>query len=126
MVQITFSLRWRICWILACVICLNTVAAQTQLNNWMSGLDGSKSISEFSIPGTHESSAIRNVWNSACQNWTLGQQLDRGIRYLDIRCRHIKNSFAIHHAGIYQNIYFDNVLDSCRIFLKNNPRETII
>src|SRR5258708_7055942 len=55
-------------------------------SDWMSSLDASKSIAEFSIPGTHDSGALFEHFSGTarCQSLTIGGQLDAGIRYLDI------------------------------------------
>src|SRR5439155_23215825 len=47
-------------------------------------------------------------------------------RFVDIRCRHIGDAFAIHHGSIYQNMNFDDVLNACFSFLTSNPGECII
>ena len=97
---------------------------------WMTVLDDNRKLSTISIPGTHDSGARFDPpflsGTAKCQNLTLAEQLEAGIRYLDIRCRHIDNSFAIHHGAIYQNINFDDVRNACIDFLQNNPGETII
>jgi 1-phosphatidylinositol phosphodiesterase len=98
------------------------------LANWMGAIDGSKKLSELSIPGTHDSGARYESFpaTAKCQNLTIDQQLNAGVRYLDIRCRHFNNVFEIHHGAVFQNINFTNVLNSCNTFLANNPSETII
>lgn len=97
-------------------------------NNWMTPLDGALPLSQFSIPGTHDSGArFEPIGGTAkCQNLTLAEQLSAGVRFLDIRCRHIDNAFTIHHGQVYQNINFNNVLDDTIGFLNANPGETVI
>ncbi|SDH16151.1 1-phosphatidylinositol phosphodiesterase [Pedobacter terrae] len=98
------------------------------LNNWMSVLADQNSIALISIPGTHDSGAtIEPVSGTAkCQNLSIANQLNAGVRYLDIRCRHIDNAFAIHHGAIYQNLNFNDVLNACINFLNSHPTEAII
>ncbi|MFP7658444.1 phosphatidylinositol-specific phospholipase C [Chryseobacterium proteolyticum] len=100
------------------------------ISNWMSGLEDNTSLSKISIPGTHDSGAMREVPSNSgtakTQNLTISEQLNAGVRFLDIRCRHIDNSFAIHHGAIYQNLNFDDVLNACYSFLDSHPTETII
>ncbi|WP_284461901.1 phosphatidylinositol-specific phospholipase C [Chryseobacterium sp.] len=100
------------------------------MNSWMSGLQDNISISRISIPGTHDSGATREIPSNSgtakTQNLSIGEQLNTGVRFLDIRCRHIDNSFAIHHGPIYQNLNFDDVLNACYAFLESHPSETII
>ncbi|MEO5916656.1 MAG: phosphatidylinositol-specific phospholipase C domain-containing protein [Luteolibacter sp.] len=97
-------------------------------NNWMSSLNGTLPISQYSIPGTHDSGArYEPVSGTAkCQILTIAAQLDAGVRFLDIRCRHQNNLFVIHHGSVYQNINFSDVLNDVIGFLSANPRETVI
>lgn len=105
------------------------VAAVTVASNsWMTGLADNTNIAAISIPGTHDSGArVEPVSGTAkCQDLSIADQLEAGIRYLDIRCRHIDNAFAIHHGAIYQNLNFDDVLTACKTFLTNHPKEVIV
>ncbi|EOP90504.1 hypothetical protein IGM_02197 [Bacillus cereus HuB4-4] len=69
-------------------------------------------------------------WNTdraVNQTMNLTTQLNSGIRYIDIRCRHYNNSFQMHHGPIFQRAGFGSgVLDPIRTFLRNNPNETIL
>lgn len=98
------------------------------LNSWMTALPDNTSIAALSIPGTHDSGAHQEPISGTakCQNLSIADQLNAGIRFLDIRCRHIGNAFAIHHGSIYQNMNFDDVLGACKSFLAANPGETIV
>ena len=60
------------------------------------------------------------------QRMPLSNQLESGIRVLDIRCRHIGDGFAIHHGQVYQHANFDDVLKAVVKFLRDNPRETVL
>lgn len=97
-------------------------------HNWMRAINGSAFLSQLSIPGTHDSGALYEPFSGTakCQSLTIAQQLDVGVRFLDIRCRHVDNAFAIHHGSVYQNMNFDNVLDAVIAFLNNNPSECVI
>ncbi|MBO3269018.1 phosphatidylinositol-specific phospholipase C [Hymenobacter defluvii] len=103
-------------------------AVAYSLNNWMGAVDANLSLSQLSIPGTHDSGArFEPISGTAkCQTLTIGEQLTAGVRFLDIRCRHIDNSFAIHHGAVYQNLNFDDVRAACLAFLQANPTECII
>lgn len=102
--------------------------ASAALNSWMSDLPDNVSLAQLSIPGTHDAGArFEPVSGTAkCQNLTIAQQLDAGIRFLDVRCRHIDNAFTIHHGAIYQNLNFQDVLNACTAFLNAHPGETIV
>jgi 1-phosphatidylinositol phosphodiesterase len=94
----------------------------------MGSVDGVKKISMLSIPGTHDSGARFESFagTAICQTLTIDAQLNAGVRYLDIRCRHFNNTFEIHHGAIYQKINFTDVLNSCTNFLTSHPTETIV
>lgn len=98
------------------------------MNNWMTGIADNTSIARITIPGTHDSGArFEPVAGTAkCQDLTIAQQLEAGVRFLDIRCRHIGDAFAIHHGSIYQNLNFTDVVNACLSFLDSNPGETIV
>ncbi len=104
--------------------------APVEMNNWMAGLQDNISISKISIPGTHDSGARIDApvvtGTAKTQDLSIAEQLNAGVRFLDIRCRHIDNSFTIHHGAIYQNLNFDDVLNACYAFLESHPSEAII
>jgi 1-phosphatidylinositol phosphodiesterase len=94
--------------------------------SWMAGVDGSKRVSELSIPGTHDTMSIRagDAWQN--QTMTLAQQLESGIRVFDMRTRHINNGLRMHHGIIAQDTYFNDVLNDIDGFLAANPSETVL
>lgn len=106
----------------------NNAALAFSLNSWMGTIPNDRNLAAISIPGTHDSGArFEPIGGTAkCQDLTIAQQLDAGIRFLDIRCRHIGDAFAIHHGSIYQNMNFNDVVTACYAFLSANPTETIV
>ncbi|XP_065674495.1 1-phosphatidylinositol phosphodiesterase-like [Hydra vulgaris] len=94
---------------------------------WMSRLSDNIHIGSITIPGTHDSAAYSTslIW-AKTQDWSILDQLKNGIRFLDIRCRHISNIFTIHHGAIYLNMNFDDVMNSVIQFLNQNPTETVL
>jgi 1-phosphatidylinositol phosphodiesterase len=107
------------------VSAFNDAASSTK---WMSKVPDAQSLSRMTIPGTHETMALyENLPGTAiCQTNTLSEQLNYGIRCLDIRGRHLNNALPIHHGVVYQNANFSDVLDAATSFLSNNPTETIV
>lgn len=100
--------------------------ADVPLADWMNRLNGTLKLSQLTIPGTHDSCARECSKLSETQIQTVGAQLKLGIRFLDIRCRHVGNAFAIHHDKEFLNQWFNEVRDTCYAFLDKHPRETIV
>jgi 1-phosphatidylinositol phosphodiesterase len=101
-------------------------AAALGTQDWMSGLGDSTALQRMTIPGTHDSGATRGGLYVACQNTSIAQQLDSGIRFLDVRCRVTGGSFAIHHGSFFQDLMFGDVLVACWNFLAAHPGETVL
>ena len=94
--------------------------------NWMSYIPDHVKLKHISIPGTHDSGARYGGLIGQCQTWTITEQLQAGIRFLDIRCRPTGKSFAIHHGAFFQNQMFGDVMNEITAFLRSNPTETVI
>ncbi|MFS0697291.1 phosphatidylinositol-specific phospholipase C [Streptomyces nitrosporeus] len=94
--------------------------------DWMGGIAGATALRDLTIPGTHDSGARHGGPWAECQDTTVAQQLDSGIRFLDVRCRITGDAFAIHHGAAYQNMMFGDVLAACRDFLAAHPSETVL
>ncbi|MET9609986.1 phosphatidylinositol-specific phospholipase C [Streptomyces sp. NPDC006512] len=94
--------------------------------DWMAGLADSTPLQRMTIPGTHDSGARKGGLYVACQNTSIAQQLDAGIRFLDVRCRVTGGSFAIHHGSFFQDLMFGDVLVACWNFLAAHPSETVL
>jgi len=96
---------------------------------WMSRLPDSVMISHLSLPGTHNSCALHDGLSfgfAKCQSWQLSKQLKSGIRFIDIRCRHVSDRFLIHHGVIAQRMTFTEVRDVCQDFLRKHQSECIV
>jgi 1-phosphatidylinositol phosphodiesterase len=104
---------------------LSTIAAG---NNWLSSFHDKLYVSQLSIPGTHDSGArFESVSGTTkCQNLSISDQLNAGVRFLDIRCRHLSDAFAIYHGSVYEKMNFDDVLEATIGFLDSNPTECVI
>ncbi|MDR2009006.1 MAG: phosphatidylinositol-specific phospholipase C [Bacteroidales bacterium] len=99
---------------------------------WMSQIADDTSLSELSIPGTHDSGTENSGSGPAhTQNFSIERQLNDGIRFLDIRVSNINgpvdenDPLKVKHGVVDCWITFGKVLKWCRNFLKNNPSETI-
>lgn len=104
--------------------------------NVISLLKNETYISQLNLIGTHDSAtAYVDMENSArCQDKTVLEQLELGVRLIDIRLCRKKDEFYLVHA--LANCYSDNnkrqrmtfkeVLSWCKDFLKSNPNELIV
>jgi 1-phosphatidylinositol phosphodiesterase len=98
-------------------------------SRWMSRLPDSVLISQLSLPGTHNSCALHDGLSfgfAKCQSWQLADQLKSGIRFIDIRCRHVDDRFLIYHGVISQRMTFEELRDVCQNFLREHPSECIV
>ncbi|MGQ0618217.1 MAG: hypothetical protein ACT4PW_14725 [Acidimicrobiia bacterium] len=125
-------------------------------NDWMSHLSNSDTIDQLNIPGTHDSgtSFLSSSNYHHTQELTIGEQLQFGIRVLDMRLRLLENpdwndgdppenraNFAVHHEADWCYLYLDQdswvapqdvgdvkgfVLQECLQFLKLHPTEFIL
>lgn len=127
-----------------------SVTVPSAAPNWMQKLPDGLRLCDVNIPGTHDSAAVNSsaVFNTspyACHNTSIANQLEYGIRLLDIRLK-IKpdgNSWTfitchgnLDHPSIHvpftniklSNEYepFESVLTTCRNFLKTNDKEVIV
>lgn len=107
--------------------------------NWMSKIEGSKSLSQINIPGTHDS-ATKNIspaWFLKDQNSTIKTQLKNGYRYLDIRVKLNKTEDTLllcHNIGSCRTsiwpwskkITLPQLVADVKEFLLANPEETVI
>ncbi|MEU9762561.1 phosphatidylinositol-specific phospholipase C [Streptomyces sp. NPDC047987] len=93
---------------------------------WMGALPDATTLQRLTIPGSHDSGARYGGPWTECQSTTISEQLNSGIRFLDVRCRVTNGSFAIHHGASYQNMMFGDVLGACWDFLAAHPTETVL
>lgn len=119
-----------VCWIIGLLsggVCFSADAALTGAN-WMGTMADQTPLSILTIPGTHDSGARYEVYPGSlrCQRLTIRQQLDAGVRFLDIRCCHREDAFEIYHGPVYQHQDFDDVLRTVSVFLAEHPGECVL
>lgn len=96
-------------------------------SEWMRSIDNKTLLNDLSIPGTHNTLARYGVGSlGVCQTWSLADQLNGGIRYLDIRIRHFNDTLPIHHEQLYQHESLSSALKDCVSFLSAHKSETIL
>ncbi len=102
----------------------------------LSALSGGVFLSEVNLAGTHDSATAFCAFQkiARCQELTFRQQLEIGIRLLDIRlCKKGTEFYLVHgKANCYRDgtkrerLSFDEVFEVVLDFLKENPRETVV
>ncbi len=117
--------------LVAAVAALATVpieGARLDASSWMEGLDDGARISELSIPGTHDSGATHSIADVAgkCQSLTIDEQLELGVRFLDIRLKLNSDKLDVVHSFVDQGASFDSVLSDMVSFVESNPTEFLI
>lgn len=98
---------------------------------WMKSLNSSISLADINIPGTHDSGARYGGASYEAQKWTIAEQLEHGIRFLDIRLKPNEGDlngadFRVFHGGAYQKLTFKEVLDACWTYLTDHDKEAIV
>ena len=95
--------------------------------DWMGALDGDLRVNDLSVPGTHETMAKYGGDSPECQSMTLSQQLNSGIRAIDIRVKlDGDDEMTIWHSIVYQHAFLDaDVFAVVKAFLEANPTECV-
>ncbi len=105
--------------------------------DWMGRLPDRTKLNAVVLPGTHDS-ATKNVllaYFSKCQSLSIGEQLEAGFRYLDIRLAVDGDRLKLMHGFTNctetgwpwsEPLYLDSVLGACYAFLDAHPSETIV
>lgn len=105
------------------------------LKTWMGTVDDDKLLSNFTIPGTHDSCARSNVPFVRTQYLSISQQLALGIRFFDLRLRrHDDGKLYCYHGGMPINLpdglSFEEVMDEVWQFIGpkdgGKPTETVL
>lgn len=102
---------------------------------WMKSVPDNFLVSEINLPGTHNSATKRVRFSlfSKCQNLSIFEQLNIGIRFLDIRVEKVGSRLKLIH-GIAdclkpddkkERLFLEDVLQDCYDFLKINPTEAV-
>ncbi|KAL8420112.1 hypothetical protein RB594_003043 [Gaeumannomyces avenae] len=110
-----------------------TVLSSGGLAHWMRELRDEFPLSMLSIPGTHNSPTCYKALPSVrCQAVGVREQLDNGVRYLDVRvsCSPDSDDLTLVHAAFPVSLtgskYLHDLLAECYAFLDENPREALI
>ena len=96
--------------------------------NWMSQLDDNVSIRNINMPGSHDTMALYSIADLAgqCQSLSLHDQLNLGVRFLDIRLKEDHDKLKAVHGFIDQKVSFETITKTIEEFIEKNPSEFII
>ena len=95
---------------------------------WMKGVNDETSLRDINMPGSHDSVSLRSIADVAgqCQSLGLEDQLNLGVRFLDIRLKEVKDKLIGVHGFVDQKIKFESIIDTVESFLNKHPSEGII
>ena len=107
---------------------VESVDTDATASQWMKNVDDDTRLTEMSIPGSHDSGAMHSIGDVAgkCQDLSINNQLDIGIRFFDIRLKLKNNEFVVVHGPVEQNLEFETVLTDFVSFIEENNSETLI
>ncbi len=95
--------------------------------DWMANVPDNLRLTELCLPGTHDTMSRYGSIPTETQELTLIEQLEAGIRVIDIRCRQDDDFFRIYHGRVPQLAVFGaDVLDVLAGFLADHPTETVL
>src|SRR5262249_36355145 len=96
-------------------------------SSWMGDIPDNTRVISLSIPGTHNSCSVGGILGfTKTQELDLSDQLNAGIRFLDIRLSHYQDNLYVHHDVVYMGKSYADVLAVCLDFLERHPSETIL
>ena len=102
----------------------------------MKNIPGDIPLCDINLPGTHDSATrlCQFAYFSRCQELSITEQLNMGVRFLDLRVAVFQGKLMLVHASArcFKDpsdkafLMLDDVLSDCRDFLKANPTEALI
>lgn len=96
-------------------------------SSWMRDIPDHARVTALSIPGTHDTCSVDGLLGfGKTQNLDLADQLNAGIRFLDIRLSHYRDNLYVHHDVVHMGKSYADVLDICSNFLSEHPSESIL
>lgn len=103
-------------------------SAEADRSDWMAALDDSAALNSITIPGTHDSGALHSIAeiSGKCQSLAIREQLEIGVRFLDIRLQLVDNELKVVHSFVDQLTDFEDVLLDMVEFIRDNKSEFLI
>ena len=100
----------------------------TKYADWMSSLDNNLSLREVNMPGSHDTMALYSIGDFAgqCQSLSLKDQLNLGVRFLDIRLKESGGELKACHSIVDQRATFKSMTRTIESFLDKHQNEFIM
>ena len=95
------------------------------LSSWMSYVKDDTLLTQTVIPGAHDAGSIGMMWAAETQDKSIGEMLDCGARYFDIRVQKDGNKLVIFHGPI-KGVEFEPIVDDIAAFLAQNTTEVLL
>ena len=106
-------------------------------DSWMAAIPDELFLSEITIPGAHDAASLwpQLAFVTKCQALDIAQQLNIGVRYLDIRLGADGDELILMHGFTKckvsplpwaDAVTLGDVLEQCCAFLDAHPTETIL
>lgn len=96
-------------------------------SSWMRDVPDDARVTTLSIPGTHDSCSVDGILGfGKTQNLDLADQLNAGIRFLDIRLAYYRDDLFVHHDVVHMGKCYGDVLKICSSFLSQHPSEAVL
>ena len=93
--------------------------------NWMTYIKDDAKITKIAMPGSHNTGTMKMFRFACCQNGTLYEQFQYGVRFFDIRLRADKKGVRIAH-GLLKGRPADEVFAEIRKILDTSEEFLII
>ena len=124
----SFSGLGILCSVLGFTGALNNHTNSKKYADWLSQVDDHTLLRNVSFPGSHDTMALYSIADLAgqCQTLSLEEQLNLGVRFLDIRLKEDHNSLKAVHGFIDQKASFESINKTVTSFLAKHPKEFII
>lgn len=91
---------------------------------WTSAIADNKSLKDIAIPGTHNSATWKMITGETkCQNRNIGDQLNDGIRYFDIR---VGYNGQLYHGDFACSVTLEDIISACVRHIGEHPKETVL
>jgi len=100
-------------------------ACTSFLSSWMGFIKDDVLLTNTVIPGAHDAGSVSMMWAAETQDKSIGQMLECGVRYFDVRVEKKKDKLVIFHGPI-TGVEFAPIIDDVSEFLTSNPSETVL